>query len=610
MPDKYKEDIWDIKELDIYKTATKNQKQIWNKNIAKPKDKIDFTLCNNLYIREELKYVMYVIVNNNITITTLGNYYHFLKTLFGYVNDKNECNSDNCKVYTSLIDYENSSYESYLAVKLGRETTEDGSIYINRNMEKERKTKRKVVVTFFYRCIEILKDYRDKNLSLMDRDIWKKEQIILINPICKFKSNLDFSSIKQTSIKRNIKEFCRYKLTIQQNGTVARTLGYIKTFTESLYDYDSNIEYLNQLNRDIIENFFLHLRIESGYSDYYTNHCILELKVFFETLSLLDLENTPEKTLIIPNDYTFKSKKESKYFTDEEAKNITNAIQYMNKTDAKIVFCLKVLGCRISEVLELTPSQIIKNEDGEYCLKVYQGKVKKEYLKPIQKQTAEILFSEINKNKKRFGIEPEYVFLTDKNTPILYDNFVQRINKVFFDHEVKDKDGKLLRFQTHRFRATVATNLINAGYGAKETAKLLGHSNLSSLTHYIHIHDETVIKQLAPRLTKDDTLIRNIGLMDKVQENSENVGYVPLCNGWCARDINSLGTCKKANACLSCGLFKPSIEYLNNYEMQLSNVLDTIEIAKANNMEVLLKKNLKLKEELENIIKTVKENLK
>ena len=53
-----------------------------------------------------------------------------------------------------------------------------------------------------------------------------------------------------------------------------------------------------------------------------------------------------------------------------------------------------------------------------------------------------------------------------------------------------------------------------------------------------------------------------------------------------------------------------SFEYLNNYEMQLSNVLDTIEIAKANNMEVLLKKNLKLKEELENIIKTVKENLK
>ena len=48
---------------------------------------------------------------------------------------------------------------------------------------------------------------------------------------------------------------------------------------------------------------------------------------------------------------------------------------------------------------------------------------------------------------------------------------------------------------------------------------------------------------------------------------------------------------------------------LNNYEMQLSNMIDTIEIARANNMEVLLKKNLKLKEELENIIKTVKEKL-
>lgn len=601
MPDQYKEDIWNIKEWDIYKRATKDQKQTWHRLASSAKDNLDFTLCNNLCIREELKYIMYVIINSGIKISTFGNYYHFLKTLCEYLNTKNE--------YDSLINYENCSYDSYLSVKLGRKITEKDIEYINKDMKKETRLRKRSVVTFFYHCIDILKDYKDKDLPLLERDIWKKKQILAIEPTNTFRSNLDFSSIKQLSIKVNVKEYCRYKLTIQKNTTVEKSLSYIKVFTNWIYNYDFKIEYLSQLNRDMLENFFLYLRVESGYSDHYINRCILELKVFFETLPLLELKNIPEKTLIIPNDYTFKSKKESKYFTPEEARNITNAMQYMTKTDAKIVFCLKVLGCRINEILKLTPSQIIKNDEEEYCLKIYQGKVKKEYLKPIQKQTADILFSEINKNRKRFGAEPEYVFLTDNNKPIKYDPFLKRINKVFYEHEVKDKDGKLLRFQTHRFRATVATNLINAGYGAKETAKLLGHSNLSSLTHYIHLHDETVIKQLTPRLERDDALIRNIGLMEKIPEATENVRYVPLCNGWCARDINSLGTCKKANACLSCGLFKPSIEYLNNYEMQLSNVIDTIEIAKANNMEALLKKNLKLKEKLENIIKKVKETL-
>lgn len=546
---------------------------------------------------------MYIIISSEEKISTFANNYNRFKTLCKFVNNENK--------YNSLIDYENSSYESYFAVKLNRKVSIKANDYINEKMEKKECVKTNTAITFFYRCIEILKSYRDKDLPLMNRDVWKKEQILFINPTNIFRNNLDFSSIKHESIKLTIKEFCRYELTVKKNNTVTKTLGYIKTFTEWLYDYDSKIEYLSQLNRDIMERFFLYLRIESGCSDYYTNRCILALKEFFETLQLLELKNIPEKTLIIPNDYNFKSKKESKYFTDEEARNITNVMKYMTKTDAKIVFCLKTLGCRISEVLNLTPSQIIKDDDGGYSLNIYQKKVNREYLKPIEKQTAAILFSEINRNKKRFGIEPKYIFLTDNNTPILYDAFVQRINKVFYEHKVKNKDDNLLRFQTHRFRATVATNLINSGYGAKETAKLLGHSNLSSLTHYIHIHDETVLKQLAPRLAKDDALIRNIDLMGKnvsIEPTEKNVG-VPLCNGWCTRDVSSLGTCKKANACLSCGLFKSSIEYLNNYEMQLSNVLDTIEIAKANNMEVLLKKNLKLKEELENIIKTVKEKL-
>lgn len=63
----------------------------------------------------------------------------------------------------------------------------------------------------------------------------------------------------------------------------------------------------------------------------------------------------------------------------------------------------------------------------------------------------------------------------------------------------------------------------------------------------------------------------------------------PLCNGFCVRNPE-MGACPKANACLSCGLFKPSIEYLNYYCMQLNEVEATIQVAKANDMDLLLEK--------------------
>ena len=57
--------------------------------------------------------------------------------------------------------------------------------------------------------------------------------------------------------------------------------------------------------------------------------------------------------------------------------------------------------------------------------------------------------------------------------------------------------------------------MLNAGYGEEATAKALGLNSIDSLASYVHIHDETALKALAPRLEKDDILIRNIFEMEK-----------------------------------------------------------------------------------------------
>ena len=82
-------------------------------------------------------------------------------------------------------------------------------------------------------------------------------------------------------------------------------------------------------------------------SDSYANISIIQLKAFFETLPLLELENVPQKTLILPTDIMLKSKKEARYFTPQESQNMTNVMRYMENTDAKIIFCLKILAVEL-----------------------------------------------------------------------------------------------------------------------------------------------------------------------------------------------------------------------------------------------------------------------
>ena len=54
-------------------------------------------------------------------------------------------------------------------------------------------------------------------------------------------------------------------------------------------------------------------------------------------------------------------------------------------------------------------------------------------------------------------------------------------------------------------------------------------------------------------------------------------------------------------------MFAPTLSYLSMYEMQLKEVEASIAIAKSNNMDLVVEKNLKTKASLEKIISKIRE---
>lgn len=604
MPDKYKEDIWKITDWDIYKIASDNIKKRWRVRSSITKYNFDYTLCNNVYIREELKYVMYFILNKGCNIGSLGEYYDRFKTLCRFIDTKND-------LYT-LLDCTTDEFKDYIILNEKNKTTIDnGNRILISSMEIIPSKKQSRIITFLSYSQKILTDYINRNEPLINLDIWDTDRIVKEFPtvVVKGDRQLHFEDIYQKSIKKAAKEFAIFKIHTLKIGTLSSYLNSIRRLSAWLNENHPKIKKISQLNRKTIRKFFCYLRTSEEYSNHIANKTILDLKVFFETVSLMDIDDKPSNVLITDQDYFFKQEKNGEFYTDIELQNMRNIIPKLNKTDGKILFCLMTLGVRVGEILELKTSSFIQKDDGSYYLNLGMDKVGREHIKPLNDEVACIIKSEIIKNKKRLGCEPEYVFYSDKGKPIRLCSLSRRINTALVKEKALDKDGKQLQFRSHKFRASFATSMLNAGYGEEATAKALGHNSIESLASYVHIHDETALKALAPRLEKDDILIRNIFDMEKKPKVvvSKEIA-TPLCNGFCVRNPE-MGACPKANACLSCGLFKPSIEYLNYYCMQLNEVEATIQVAKANDMDLLLEKNLKLKSDLERIIKAVKEQI-
>lgn len=600
LPEKYQSDVWDIKSWEIYTNGAKNSQIMWNARSSVTEHKFKFTICTNPFIREELKYFMhYIIEYKKVTASTLAEYYDRYKLISEYINMYFPHN-------ISLLDLTNfSHFEWFLSEKKKNKTIIKNGYEISNRVLKPSKRKSRFT-TFIEYAQEIIREYYETDIPETDKLVWKYKNLnqskIKASVNDTPGKHLDFRIITNKAILKPVQDFCKYELECITFESICQYLGSLKTFYEWLKE-ETDIENLKDLNRNIIEYFFLWLRCESEYSSRKINVTILNLKSFLEWGLILQRKDMPDKPLILADDYNFKRKIESKYLSAEDMKKVMSIIPSLPKVYGRMIYTLILLGVRCSELTYLSVDALKQADDGTYYLLINQYKTKKEYMKPIPEKLAFILKKEIKRNQTTFGKENvKYVFVNEKNKPIKFAVLNDNLKRAIIENDIRDSSGELLHVTTHMFRATVGTNLISAGLDPESAAKLLGQTTLSSLSHYATVTNETVKEQLKPRIEKDEMLIRNIGKIEKLKEAT--MPSRALCNGFCNKNPLT-EPCEHANACLNCSMFVPSIQFLNGYYIQLQEVEATIKVAEANDYRLMLKKALKDKENLEKIINTL-----
>lgn len=168
-------------------------------------------------------------------------------------------------------------------------------------------------------------------------------------------------------------------------------------------------------------------------------------------------------------------KKIRKPFTDVEIEKMKECCS--TSRDKAIISFLLSSGCRINEVCTLKRSQI--DLQRKECTVLGKGKKqRKVYLNDI---TCMLLSRYFNERKD----QSDFLFAGRGNTGIQSGGIRAMLKSI-------EKRSGVENIHPHRFRRTLATNLIKHGMSIQEVAHILGHDKIDTTMEYVYIDDSSV----------------------------------------------------------------------------------------------------------------------
>jgi integrase len=278
----------------------------------------------------------------------------------------------------------------------------------------------------------------------------------------------------------------------------------------------------------------------------------------------------------------------------------------------QMILIFQECGMRISELLQLPLDCLTQDARGTPYLRFMQGKMKREHTIPVSQEIARVIQEQQQIVRGRPQLST-LLFPNPRGKVFKQFTFAQRINRLAYDHEIRDANGKLFRFQSHQFRHTVGTRMINLGVPHHIIQRYLGHLGPEMTSRYAQIHDTTMKEKLSEYLqgTLVDVTGKTVpetGPLDTgdLQWFTRNVLAQALTNGYCAIPVVA-GPCPHPNACLNCAHFRTDISFLEVHKAELRETERVIAKANANGWVRQIEMNERKRNNLFNIITSLEQ---
>lgn len=350
--------------------------------------------------------------------------------------------------------------------------------------------------------------------SETDKDIWRLERLnipLIEDPIRNVKT-VNFTGIPQEAMRCHLKGTILFHLKYESVATVKREISAVKKLAVFLEESHPEITEWEELDRKIIEEFLLHLKIETiggnGKRD-----DLIKIRNVLESMGKIYHAPVLEN-LFLTSDFPPVRRGEFKVYSDGELKRLNAGIAKLDEQISRAMVIHQMLGTRISDTLTLRKDCLFKAGDQD-MVTIYQPKTRR-YEKPISRELAHLIRKAIQYADEHYK-NSRYLFAdeNDPDKPLPYGTLQNKVVQMIMDEDLRDDQGELFGFGTHMFRHYYGVKLTELHIDDWTIAKLLGHKNTKNVKFY---------RKMSNQIMADETRQVRDYMSDIIKQSLEGWG--------------------------------------------------------------------------------------
>lgn len=452
-------------------------------------------------------------------------------------------------------------------------------------------------------------------------DVWTAAELGLqANLHANDGNKLNFSCIQQEWLKEKVKKFIKYRATNTSFSTLQQYLSCLRYFSSFLSERQS-VKQIEDISRSQIIDYLDYLNVHN-LSIQTKRQRIAALASLFET-GVANNWFTLEPYLIRAEDRPRRSQSLPRYIPDEVLRQLNQHLDTLPEPVVRMILVIQECGLRIGELCQLSLNCLKQDGKGGWFIQFMRWKMKQETTLPISIELSRVIQEQQAYIREHFGEDYQYLFCARQagrkfipQPRVMNDqSFIGFLKQLAERFGICDNSGKKWNFQTHQFRHTVGTRMINNGVPQHIVQRYLGHQSPQMTAVYAHIHDATLRKEIDKYLNTKVVNINGevIESLNPELDNDADLQWMKkkvlaetLSNGYCG--LPAQLTCSKGNACLTCGDFRTTIEFLDQHKEHLERTEKVLKVAEANGWHRQFQVNRDVKKSLENIITTLEGN--
>jgi integrase len=437
-------------------------------------------------------------------------------------------------------------------------------------------------VSFIRRVVD---RFRRAALGVDDRhaDVWEREVYEQFGAAHrKVPVRMDFTAIERRWLREVVKEVTWVRMSRQGVGPTSahRTLVHMAHFERWAGErLDAGPV---AIDRQLLEGYLAHVR-SLPYSDYEREHRLVSLDTMLSLARALEIESFATSACYLRGELAQRTTKRLPRFYDEHvAAQFDDPANLARLTDpaARIGFLvMRHAGLRISSACSLKLDCVAVDPGGQPWLMYLDHKGDDEDLVPISTEIAEEIRAQQQRARERFASTPWLLPGERANrdgAKHIYDGEVRRrLRSWVLECDIREQSGRPIEFKPHRFRHTIATELINRGMSKTGIQRFLSHQSGAMTDVYAHMLDQTLKQEWLQTKERVNAAGERVALTTPLID--DDAAWLKhqfarakqtLPDGECGLPIQQ--SCPHPNACHSCPHFLTDERYRPVLEEQLT----------------------------------------